>query len=362
MSLSWEDFALFNREMAGAVEAGVPLSGEIGRVGRELRRRGTREALETVRKEVEGGASLHEALEKRKSDFSPAYIAMVQAGIEGGNLSDVLRHVAEEAEFTGRMRGEILRGAFYPAFIVLASLFFVTLFNNILADTLLETFQGINVQFIDPKTGKSPWNLPTAWHVFAWLGDHVTLLWAILGGAGGLYIAFILLSKRISLLNRFRWTLRMMLPFVWRPMRAGLLARFLFLLRGMVAAGLPLPRALDLVRGTLEGTPVEKPVAELAGKCNEGGLLSEGMVGMPIFSTSMIWALKAGESSGNLPETLASLAGIQRERWERGMAFLKTVILPAFLVCAGLILLLAILTLVISYVRLLSIVQWTYYL
>jgi type II secretory pathway component PulF len=336
MSLSWSDFSLFNRDLAGAVDAGIPLGPAIGNAARDLQRPAAREALEAVRREVEAGTPLPDALAKRPAEFPASYVALVRAGVEGGNLAEVLRREADGAEFQGKFRRDILAAALYPLFILLACFVFLVLIRFVVLGEMLDDASILqSTVFMDPKTGK-PMRTPgirvaaTAVHRNTFL---VLVALAALCAAG---IAAVMLSSRLSGLRLALWRIGLLVPFFCRFVKAGLAASFLQVLHGAVRAGIPLPRGLEMAREALRGTPAEEEAAGIGRRVAEGASLS-GALGEPrAFPAGLSSLLAAGEASGSLADALAALARVYRERWEAGMSFLKSTLLPGFQILAGL--------------------------
>jgi type II secretory pathway component PulF len=279
----------------------------------------------------------------------------VAAGIEGGNLADVLRHAAADAEFSGKFRREMFRASLYPGFIILACLLFMTLINAVVSGNVGEALFEPFGEILDPKTGKPVQPpVPGSSALLLWLGENVLPVWIVFGLLGGVYATLVFLSPHVRSVERMAWAVGARMPWIAHPLKAGLFARFLRILHGLVKAGVPLPRALGYVESSMSGTPAEGAAGEIRRGCEEGISLSDAMAGSPIFPTGMVWGLKGGETAGNLPEVLASLAEIQRDRWERGMAYVKAVVLPGFQVGAGLVLLWVIFYMLGSYLKLLS--------
>ncbi|MCU0722776.1 MAG: type II secretion system F family protein [Planctomycetes bacterium] len=336
MSLSWSDLSLFNRDLAGAVDAGVPLGPAIGAAARDLGKPSAREALEAVRREVEAGTPLHDALAKRPADFPAAYVALVRAGAEGGNLAEVLRREADDAEFHGRFRRDLLGAALYPLFILLGCFVFLVLIRFVALGGMMDDASVLeSTAFTDPKTGK-PLHSPGIRVAALAAHRNTFLVLCALAAVFAAGLAAVMLFPRLAGFRLALWRIGLIVPVFCRFLKAGLASSFLQALHGAVRAGIPLPRALEMAREALQGTPAEAEAAAVGKRVAEGASLS-GAIGEPrAFPAGLSSLLAAGEVSGGLAETLGALARLYRERWEAGMAFLKSVLLPAFQIAAGL--------------------------
>jgi general secretion pathway protein F len=335
MSLSWSDFCLFNRDLAGAVDAGIPLGPGIGNAARDLGRASAREALEEVRREVEAGTALPDALAKRPGAFGPEYVALVGAGIEGGNLAEVLRRAADGAEFQGKFRRDLLGAALYPLFILLACFVFLVLVRFLVFGSSLDDWS-VEIRNIitDPKTGKPVTSPPIRVWAAAVHRNTLAVLVA-LTAVLGLALTAVMLSPRAAAVRGALWWIGLRVPFFCRFVKAGLAASFLQALHGAVRAGIPLPRGIEMAREALRGTPAEAAAAGIGKSVSEGSSFSGAVGDRRAFPAGLSGLLAAGEVSGGLPDTLGSLARLYRERWEMGMTFMKSVLIPGFQLVAG---------------------------
>jgi type II secretory pathway component PulF len=188
---------------------------------------------------------------------------------------------------------------------------------------------------------------------------HVLLVLVLVTAIASLLLAAVLLSPRVGMLDRIRWKIFLLVPFVSRVVRSGLAARFFSALRGLMAAGIPVPRSLELTKGMLAGTPMENAADRILAVSSDGNSLSDGISADRLFPPGVAAFLKAGESTGKVLDTLRVLEQMHRERWESGVAFARSFAAPAFEIMAGLAVMAVTLGMLFSYLNLLGGIQAT---
>ena len=303
-----EEFAVFNAELAGACERGVPLPGALRVLSKELRGSRMREALEAVARDVEGGADLASALARRSDVFPPAYVALVEAGLKAGDLAGTLLIFAEEARFSARVRYNLTSAVAYPMLVVFAA----TGFLSYAGWVLLPEFESTIIELLEGKSVP-----PLSRFVFAmapvlrW--SPVILL--------GLCVCVVAVWRSLlsgSTKARVSAKLLMSLPGIGSYFHAVALVRFCRTLSSAIAGHIPVPDAVSLAGLASGNAAVASAAEELRRTVAEGGAISEGLEQEGgVFPATLVWMLSLGESRGEVGPSLDEYAKLQEDRARR---------------------------------------------
>lgn len=326
--VSLNDLMLFNHQLASMVNTDLPLVPSLKALSQDMRKGRFKTVIDQVRRDVEGGASLTEALSKHPAVFSKFYLKLIEAGEKGGNLPGILNQLADYSQSLAMLEKKVKEALAYPLIILLIALAVFSLLVKFVIPTFAEMFDkfGFELGELPPLT-RFILNLPIYFPyillgtlgliLLIWLGKS----WLDRSGAGGL------------LLDR----LKLALPLFGSFLRDTAIGNFCRTLGILLQAGVPLLTALDLAGMASSNRLVEIASRKMKKGVNEGEKMTKSMHKSGIFPQTLIWMLAVGEERGKLDESLLRLAGLYSERVERTLRKIELALLPLGLVGIGLV-------------------------
>jgi type IV pilus assembly protein PilC len=278
-----------------------------------------------IRKDVEAGLALSDALKRHPDAFNDLYIAMVQAGETGGILDQTLVRVATQLEKDAALKRQIKAAMMYPSLIggfALLVLFALVAFLVPVFEKIFKDFGG---------------DLPAITKVTVWLSNIVTQRWYLMFAVVFAAIWLFRLWKN-SERGRMQWD-RLKLKF---PMKIGdivqkiALARFSRTFSGLIAAGVPMLEAIDITGRTSGNRVVEKAMEDVRDSVKNGGTLTQPMTQVPeAFPVMVTQMIGVGEETGALETMLTKVADFYEEQVEAAVKALTSILEPIMIIFVG---------------------------
>jgi type IV pilus assembly protein PilC len=320
-----DDLVIASRQLATMVQSGMSLLRALYVIEEQTESDKLREVWIEVRKDIEAGVSLSDALKRHPDVFNELYVAMVQAGETGGILDQTLVRVATQLEKDAALRRQIKAAMIYPsliggfALIVLVALvaFLVPVFEKIFED-----FGG---------------ELPAITKFTVWLSHMITGRWYLMIAV---VVAIVWLFRywKKSDRGRIQWD-RIKLKF---PMKIGgivqkvALARFSRTFSGLIAAGVPMLEAIDITGRTSGNRVIEMAMDEVRDSVKRGGSLTAPMAAVPeAFPVMVTQMIGVGEETGALETMLTKVADFYEEQVEAAVKALTSILEPVMIVIVG---------------------------
>jgi type IV pilus assembly protein PilC len=320
-----DDLVIASRQLATMVQSGMSLLRALYVIEEQTESDKLREVWIEVRKDVEAGVALSDALKKHPDVFNELYVAMVQAGETGGILDMTLVRVATQLEKDAALRRQIKAAMIYPALIggfaliVLVALvaFLVPVFEKIFDD-----FGG---------------ELPAITKFTVFLSHMITGRWylmiAVVAG-----IVWLFRYWKKSDTGKVQWD-RIKLKF---PMKIGgivqkvALARFSRTFSGLIAAGVPMLEAIDITGRTSGNKVIEMAMDDVRDSVKRGGSLTAPMAAVPeAFPVMVTQMIGVGEETGALETMMSKVADFYEEQVEAAVKALTSILEPVMIVVVG---------------------------
>jgi type IV pilus assembly protein PilC len=320
-----DDLVIASRQLATMVQSGMSLLRALYVIEEQTESDKLREVWIEVRKDVEAGVALSDALKKHPDVFNELYVAMVQAGETGGILDMTLVRVATQLEKDAALRRQIKAAMIYPALIggfaliVLVALvaFLVPVFEKIFDD-----FGG---------------ELPAITKFTVFLSHMITGRWylmiAVVAG-----IVWLFRYWKKSDTGKVQWD-RIKLKF---PMKIGgivqkvALARFSRTFSGLIAAGVPMLEAIDITGRTSGNKVIEMAMDDVRDSVKRGGSLTAPMAAVPeAFPVMVTQMIGVGEETGALETMMTKVADFYEEQVEAAVKALTSILEPVMIVVVG---------------------------
>lgn len=319
-----KDVALMSRQLATMVAAGLTLVRALGVLADQIESKPLREAMLQVRTEVEQGSALSSALEKIPKVFPPLYIAMVRAGEVGGQLDSVLLKLSTTLEKQVELRQKVRSAMAYPTIVFCAVIVIVTAMMIFIVPIFKRLFTSLN--------GTLP--LPT--RIVISISNVVASVW-LLVVAAAIVVIVLLFRRWISTPNgRRKWDAFKLRPPVFGPLAHKVaLARFCTTFSSLLAAGVPMIEALDIVAANAGNRIVADALIGAQDGVREGKALSAVLSRYPVMPIMLTQMVETGEESGALDEMLDKVATFYDNEVNATVDSLTSVLEPMIILFMG---------------------------
>ena len=324
--ISAKDVAVFSRQLATMLKSGVPLVMALQIISGGLKNPRMRTVVDKIRAEIEGGSSLHEALEQYPVQFDALYTNLVKAGESAGVLDVILDSIATHKERIESIKGKIKKALYYPAAVIAVAIIvssilliyvipqFESIFQSFGADLPAFTRMVVGASHFMQKNG-----------VFLLIG----LVAAVVGT--------IMVKKRSERFAHFIDRFSLKIPLVGGILEQAAIARFCRTLAVTFAAGVPLVDALKIVSGATGNRVYDIAADRIREDIAVGHQLQLAMQQVGVFPTMVIQMAAIGEESGQLDEMLIKVAEAYEEEVNNAVDALSSLLEPLIIVFVGIV-------------------------
>ena len=339
-AFSSSGLAIWTRQLAGLVSAGLPLERALTALADEAEAPRQRDLAAHLRAEVNAGASFARALASAPREFDEVYRAVVAAGEQSGALGPVLERLADDLEERRELAAKLLGAALYPAIVSLVAVVIVTFLVTYVVPQVASVFvsgkralPGLTVAMLAFSDFVRNWG----WVVLAGMLTGITLLLLALRGA-----AF-----------RLRFDAAWLrLPIIGRLARGYNAARFTGTLAMLANAGVPILKALQAAAETLGNRAMRADAVDALAQVREGAPLASALAAKKRFPGLVAMFARLGEQTGQLPTMLDRAARqLSGEVQRRAMA-LATLLEPLLIVVMGAVVMLIVLAVLLPIIQL----------
>ncbi len=322
--ITGKDIALFTRQLATMMKAGVPLLQSFDIVGKGHANPSMSKLIMELRSDIETGTSLNNAFRKYPLYFDPLFCNLVGAGEQAGILEDLLTRLAIYKEKTLAIKAKIKSALMYPVSI-LAIAFIVT---AIIMIWVVPAFKSVFASF-----GA---DLPTPTLVVMGISEFfVAWWWLIFGTIFGTIYFFFQAWQRSLKVQRFMDIALLKAPIFGSVIRKAAIARWTRTLATMFAAGVPLVEALDSVGGAAGNAVYLDATRKIQNEVSTGTSLTAAMQNANVFPNLVTQMVAIGEESGALDSMLSKVADFFEEEVDEAVAALSSLMEPLIMVILG---------------------------
>lgn len=309
-------FAVFCRQMATMVKAGVTIMSSISAIAAQSEIPLMAETLSDIGKELEGGKTFSEACLKHKEFFPNIFTSMVEAGEASGALDQVLERMADYFESQAEIRQKVKSATTYPSFIGGMAVVVVI----VLMMTVIPSFAGI---FSDQGM-----ELPFITKFLMAISDAMLKYFYIIFPALGLGIFLLLRWTKTTKGRHTVQRLSLKIPKLGVLARNSAISRFCRSSSILVASGVPMIQALEIVARVVNNVEYSSAILHARRGVSEGMTLSQGLGGSQHFTPLVLHMLKVGEESGALDEMLSKVADFYEDEVKYTVDRLSSIIEP----------------------------------
>ena len=318
------DIAIFSRQLATMMKSGVPLVMSMEIIAGGSKNPAMKKLVNSVKQDIEGGASIYEALCQHPVQFDELYRNLVRAGESSGVLETVLETIANYKENIESIKGKIKKALFYPAAVIAVAIIVCGVLMVYVVPTFKETFVSFGA------------DLPAfTSFVFGISDQMVKWWWLILLVAGAAVGLFLFFYKRSVPLQHFIDRMMLKIPIIGKVLHDSSIARFARTLAVTFKAGVPLVEALDNVAGATGNTVYSKAVLRMKEDVAVGYPVNMAMKQVNLFPHMVVQMTAIGEEAGALDAMLLKVAEFYEEEVNNAVDALSSLIEPMVMVIIG---------------------------
>lgn len=321
-----KDLSIFTRQFATMIDAGLPIVQCLDILGEQSESKLLRNTVRTIRQDVEGGATLADALRKHPKIFDALYINMVEAGEAGGVLNTVLNRIALFIEKANKLKKKVKGAMIYPCAIIAVAVIVVSILLIFVIPVFAELYGSMGKAL--PAPTQITINISN-WFVASWY----YLLLALGGVVAG--VRFYYQSDQ-GRMNIDGWLLR--LPVIGDMLRKVAVARFSQNMAILLSSGVPILEGLAITARTAGNKVVEKAIMDSRVSISQGKTVAEPLGESKIFPPMVCHMVAVGETTGGLDGMLRKIAEFYEEEVDDAVANLTALMEPMIMVVLGVIL------------------------
>jgi type IV pilus assembly protein PilC len=323
-SIKPKDLAIFTRQLATMMKAGVPLLQAFDIVGRGNPNPSVTKLLNDIRTDVETGTSLSVAFRKFPLYFDNLYCNLVEAGESAGILDQLLDRLAVYMEKTEAIKSKIKSALMYPITVLIVAFVVVSVIMIFVIPSFKEVFTSFG--------GELP--MPTL-VVIAMSEFFIKYWYLIFGGLGGGVYFFLESWKRNEKMQRVMDRVMLKLPIFGILVEKSCIARWTRTLSTMFAAGVPLVEALDSVGGASGNAVFADATVKIQQEVSTGTALTAAMTNANLFPSMVLQMCAIGEESGSIDHMLGKAADFYEAEVDDMVAGISSLMEPIIIVILG---------------------------
>jgi general secretion pathway protein F len=319
------EVATLTRQLGTLLKAGVPLAESLAALVEQIEKPGLKRVLAQVRTQVNEGSSLGDAMAKHGQIFEDLYVNMIRAGETAGNLDAVLFRLADFLDAQNRLRGKITSAMFYPIVMALVGGGLVSLLMVSVVPKVTEIYKESGKEDALPWNTKLMIGMADLFSGYWWL--FIILVPVIVVG----FRRWKASPRGRALFDR--WTLKA--PIVGPLARQVAITRFAKTLATMLSAGVPLLRALDIVKSILGNVVLMKVIEDAKESIKEGESIAAPLKRSGEFPPIVTHMIAVGERSGQLEAMLENVAQAYDQEVDLKIGRLTTLLEPMMILIMG---------------------------
>jgi type IV pilus assembly protein PilC len=323
-SVNATELAVFARQLATMISSGMSILRALYVLEEQTESKMLKETIVAVRKDVEAGLSLSDAMARHPKVFSTLFVAMTQAGEAGGVLEGALLRVADQLEKDASLRRQIKSAMVYPILVVVVAVGIMLALCAFLIPVFINVFKEFGGE------------LPAITKVSVFASEVVTgYYWAMFLVTGAVVFTFIKWKK--TTWGRRQWDhFRLHIPMkIGTIVQEVAVARWSRTLASLTGAGVPLLLALDITGRTGGNVAVEEAMAGVIDSVKRGGTIAAPLAQAPIFPMMVTHMVGVGEETGALDAMLDKVAEFYEDRVDASVKALTSIMEPIMIIVIG---------------------------
>jgi len=341
------EFLLFNQQLASITRTGIPLERGLREIAADIGSRRMRKLITEVADELEAGASIEEAIERRHRQFPALYGHILKAGVESGRLSEMLTSLNRHLELSAMTRRIIFEALCYPAVVL-------TLAAAVITMVFVLIVPGYAEVIVDMAGGMA---LPALTQWFLTMSEHVGQFWGVvLIFILAIVAVFVLLSMSAAG-RRFIESVLLKVPIVGRVYYCGALAKMAEAMALLVGAGCTMPTCLRLASGASGSEKLRLECELLAGRIEEGAGIVEAGHFCQMIPRLFLYSVQLGAQRNELQDNLHNLGEMYSQQTRGMQARLQNILPAALIIFLGFVVGLMVLSMFLPLVRVVTVLM-----
>ncbi len=371
------DVAMLTRQLATLVGAGIPLVESVSALIEQMEKEELKKTLALVRDRLNEGSSLAKALEPHSHIFPPLYVNMVAAGEASGTLEAVLERLADFMEKQAQLRGKVSGALAYPILMMIMGTALMTVMMIVVVPKVTNIYSSLDkalpwytsllifvssalssnemlgfattlVTLIFTRKALNPGTKKTAWLVAAILGVLTILMFLLVVasklhyfiGIGIGIVVGLILARFMKFLSTpagevWKDDKKLKLPLFGSVFRMLAVSRFSRTLSTLLKSGVPLLKAMDIVRHVLDNAKLSKVVEEATSSIREGESIALPLKRSGQFPPIVVHMIAVGEKSGQLEQMLENVSRAYDAQVETRVTAMTSLLEPLIIVIMG---------------------------
>jgi type IV pilus assembly protein PilC len=319
-----EDIALFARQLATMLQAGIPMVQCFDIIGNGHDKPSVQKLVLAIKADVEAGTSLHESLAKHPLYFDDLFVNLVEAGEQAGALETLLDKVATYKEKTEALKKKIKKALFYPAAVLAVAVIVTVILLIFVIPQFENLFKGFGADL--PAFTQMVINLSKA------VQSKGIYMGTVVAAA---FYAFFYFKKRSRPMRRSLDRMLLKAPVIGPIMVKAAIARYARTLSTMFAAGVPLVEALTSVAGATGNIVYEEATLRIRDEVSTGQRLQRSMENTGLFPNMVIQMIAVGEESGSLDAMAAKVADFYEADVDAAVDAMSSLLEPMIMAILG---------------------------
>ncbi len=325
-SVKLKDLVIFTRQLSTMISAGVPLNRCMATLEKQSDNKYFKTVIAGIAKDIEGGVSIGDALEKYPRVFSEVYVNMVRAGEAGGILDEILKRLAAQVEQDASMRKKIKSAMTYP--VVIGTVTVIAFFGIML---FVMPKLGAIIKDLGGPDAELPIYSQIMLNISAFMQQYAVPIIVVM-------IAAVFLLRRYIRTPKGKYqfhALTLRTPILKGIIIKVAIARFARTFASLMSAGVSVLDALDITGGAIGNKVIEKELKAAAIEVKNGKQLSEPLSESPHFPPIVSQMLAIGEETGQVDTILVKVADFYEEEVETVIDGLSSIIEPIMIIVLG---------------------------
>jgi len=314
---------IFARQFSTMISAGLPLIQCLEILAAQEDNKTFKKVIKSIKDDIEGGATLTDALKKHPKVFDDLFINMVAAGEAGGILDTILNRLAAYMEKMMKLKSKVKGAMIYPATIVLISFGVITMLLIKVVPVFQKLFSGMGQ------------DLPMATQLLIDLSDFVSksFIYIIATIVVGIVVFVRYYRTEVGRMTVDRFILRA--PVFGPLMRKVAISKFTRTLSTMMNSGVPILDGLEIVSKTAGNKVVEKALMETRKNIREGKTIAEPLQETKVFPPMVVQMIAVGEATGALDSMLSKIADFYEDEVDAAVSAMTSLLEPIMMVFLG---------------------------
>ena len=318
-----KDIVIFTRQFSTMIDAGLPLVQGLTILADQAENKTFQGILKEIVRDVEGGASLAEAMEKHPQVFDKLFVNLVAAGEVGGILDTILQRLAAYIEKAEKLKSQIKGAMTYPIVVVAIAIIVIA----VIMIFVIPVFQDMFASF-----GKA---LPVPTQIVVAMSNFTKSNILYMIGAFGLFMFLFKKYRNTTKGRKVTDVLSLKLPVFGPLLKKVAVARFSRTLGTMISSGVPIITALEIVAKTSGNVVLEEIILDVRSSIAEGQPIAEPLSENDVFPNMVVQMIAVGEATGALDTMLEKIADFYDDEVDVAVEAMTSMLEPLLMVFLG---------------------------